>query len=91
MCNDGAAAISTLRPEINNVICALYQIEVMLYCYDGISVIGKTLQDSDKLGYVLRVKSGCRLIKYISRLTGRSLGKLGSELNSLRFTTRKSS
>ena len=72
------------------MIGALDKVEVMLYGNDGITTVNKSVEYSDKLGNILGMKAGCRLVKDLNGLVGRALGKLGRKLYSLRLAARKS-
>ena len=52
----------------------------------GIAVIGKFLQNIDKLMNIGKVKSCCRFVEYIDSFTRRAFAKFSRKFNSLRFT-----
>lgn len=64
-CHNCSATVTTIRSHVNNIVCCLNDIQVMLNYNNGISVIGQTLQDFYQLVYICKMKSGCRLIQNI--------------------------
>ena len=61
----------------------------MLDYNDGISAVGDTLENADKLCHVVGMQTRGRLIKDIDGLSRGAFCKLGGELHSLCLTARK--
>ena len=50
-----SAAVTAIRSHVNNIVCRLNDIQVMLNHNNGISVIGQTLQDLYQLVYISKM------------------------------------
>ena len=55
-CNNGPSAVAALRSDVDNVICCLYDIEVVFDDDNGISAIGQAVQDVNKLVDICKMK-----------------------------------
>ena len=89
--NYGSASVAALRSHINNVICNLNNVHIVLYDDYGISCLTKSLKYVDKSCNVCGMKPRSGLIKYIHRLSCSLSGKLGCKLNALCLASGKGS
>ena len=78
-----AAAVSRQRPEVDQPIGVLDQIEVVLDQYDGIAGVHKPMQHVHELRAVVERKPGSRLIEYVERAARRPFRQFGRQLDSL--------
>ena len=61
-----AASKTTLRPDIDRIICRFYHIQIVFYLHDRIAALRQPVKDFYKLVYVCKMQPRRRLIqKYI--------------------------
>ena len=85
--NDGAATVTTLRTDINNIVCRFDDIQIVFNNQNRISSICQALQNFNQLAYVLKVQTGSRLIQNVNGFARAAAGKLGCQLDTLCFAT----
>ena len=84
-----AAHIAAIGAKVDQVVCRLDYIQIMLNDQNGISHIHKALQHLDQLMDIRRVKSGGRLVQNIDGAARRYLCQLCCKLDALGFATGK--
>ena len=84
--NHGTAAQAALRPQIDDMICAFDDIQVMLDNEHGITRIHQTLQDHQQLPHILEMQPGSGLIQNIERFARLTTMQLACKLHALSFT-----
>src|SRR5262245_17494648 len=70
--DDLTAPLSPLRAQVNNIVCHLDDIQVMLNHHDGVSQSDKTAQNVEQFLYVMKMETGGRLIQNVEGLAGGS-------------------
>ena len=85
-CNDFATAIATLRAKVDDPICRLDDIKVVLDDDNRVAVIPKSMQHTQQVFDVVKVQSRCRLIKNIQGVSRVPFGEFAGELDALRLT-----
>ena len=65
-----AAAVPTLRTEVNQVIGGLDDIEIVLDDHDRVALFDQLLKYVHQLVHVRNMQSGCRLVENIDGLAG---------------------
>src|SRR3989339_597722 len=89
--NNSTTFISTLRTKINHVICSLYHVHVMFDDHNRIASIPQPQQHMDEPLGVGEMQTSGWFVKKIHSCPSSRLTQLCRQLNTLRFTTRKSS
>ena len=79
-CDDLSACISSFRPEIDDMVCRLDHIQIMLYHNDGILLFYEVIKDGYEFTYVMKVQTCRRLVEEIDSLTRGSLRKFPCDL-----------
>src|SRR5690606_11564648 len=75
--------------EVDDPVCRLDDVEVVLDYQHGIPAIGQSLQDLQQSLDVGKVKAGGRLVENVHRLAGRAAGELARELHALGLAARE--
>ena len=88
-CDDAPAATTTFWAEIDDVIGAFDDVEVVLDDDHALAVIDEATEHLQQAGDVLGVQAGGWFVEDVKGFTGRTLGKLGGELDALRLTAGK--
>ena len=86
--NDRSAAVSPFGTEVDDVVGALDNVQIVFNDNYGVACIAQALQNLKQLGNVGRVQTRGGLVKNIHRSAGGALGKLGGKLDALCLTTR---
>src|SRR4051794_15285613 len=84
-----AAAVTALRPEVDDPVGRLDDVEVVLDDEDRVADVDQTLQHTEEATHVLEVEAGGGLVEDVDGATGGALAELGRELHALRLTTRE--
>ena len=84
--DDLAAAISALRPEIDQPVAALDHFEVVFDDHEGVARVGEALEHREQLSDIVEVKSGGRFVEDVERVSGRPASEFAGELDPLRFS-----
>ena len=84
--NKIAALVSALRAKIDDIIRRLDDIEIVLNDNDGVAIVNQTIENTDELFNIIRMKTGRRLIKSIESLSIARSFQFISEFDTLRFT-----
>src|SRR4051812_15008182 len=87
--NDPATVRATFRPQVDNVVGALDDVDVVLNYDHCITHGDQSLQHVEQFVHVSEVKTGRRLVEYVDGSSGRAFGKFFGEFNSLSFATGK--
>ena len=72
--NDLSAAYPAFRPEIDNPVGRLNDLEVVLDDDDGISLIPELVKHLKELSDVVEMQAGRRLVEYIERRARTAFG-----------------
>ena len=88
-CDDAPAATTTFWAEIDDVIGAFDDVEVVLDDDHALAVIDEATEHLQQAGDVLGVQAGGWFVEDVEGFSGRTLGKLGGELDALRLTAGK--
>src|SRR5262249_21180165 len=86
--HDPAAFLAALRPQVDDPVRALNNVQVMFDYYYGIAERNKLMQHLEQPAYIFEMQAGGRLIQYVDCPARRSLGQLAGQLDSLGFATR---
>ena len=87
--HDGTAAAAALRAEVNDIIRALDDIEVMLDHDDRVACIDQLIQHLDKAVNIRHMQTSGGLVQNIDGLAGITAGQLIGKLDALGFAARK--
>ena len=68
-----AAVPATLWTHVNDMVCKLYNIQIVLYYYYCVSTINEPANHLHKDSDVFKVKTGSRFVKNIKGLAGIAL------------------
>ena len=82
-CNDTPTLVATFGAKVDNHVCCLDDIQIVLNDDNGVSVITQAVQDREQHLDVLEMQSRRRFVKYVERLSSVAFGKLKSELYAL--------
>ena len=83
------ALVAAFGPKIDDVICRLDDIQVVLDNDDGIACFHQLIEDPQQFADVIGMQTGGRFIKNIDRFTASSLAKFTGKLDALGFTARQ--
>ena len=83
--HDGTAAAAALRAEVNDIIRALDDIEVMLDHDDRVACIDQLIQHLDKAVNIRHMQTRGGLVQNIDGLAGITAGQLIGKLYTLGF------
>jgi hypothetical protein len=84
-----AAAPTCAGTELNEPVRFAHDLEIVLDDDDGISLVAQALEHADEAFGVGRVQTDRRLVENVER-SAKSVSELGREIDSLKFTARKS-
>ncbi len=87
--DDEAAGTAALGAEVDDVVGALDEVEVVFDDDDGVACIHQLLQHLDEAVDISHVKAGSRLVEDIHGLTRAAAGQLVGQLDTLRLAARK--
>lgn len=87
--DDGAAAAAALGAEVDDIVGAFDDVEIVLNDDDRIARINELIQHLDQTVDIGHMQAGGRLVKDIDGLPGIAAGQLIGQLDALRLTTRK--
>src|SRR5579872_7298755 len=87
---DAAASFAALRPEINDPVGLLDDVEVMLDDEHGVTKRHEALKNVEELANIIEVKTRRGLVENVERAASLALRKLAGELDALGFTAGKS-
>ena len=83
--DDPAAAVAALRPEVDDPVGGLDDVEVVLDDEDRVAAVDQPMEDLEQLLDVGEVEAGRRLVEDVQRPAGRPPRELGRELDALRL------
>src|SRR4051812_16456400 len=86
--DDAPAAIAALRPEVDDPVGGLDDIQVVLDHHHGVAGVAQALQHAEQHLDVVEMQAGGRLVQYVERAAGVALAELEGELHPLRFAAR---
>src|SRR5690606_39045674 len=81
--DDLASAVAALGHEVQQMVCDLDDVEVVLDHHDGVAVLDQLLKHLQQLARVLEVQAGRRLVQDVERLAGGAFRQLFRELDAL--------
>ena len=87
--DDDAAGTAALGAEVDDVVGALDEVEVVFDDDDGVACIHQLLQHLDEAVDISHVEAGSRLVENIHGLTRAAAGQLVGQLDTLRLAARK--
>ena len=87
--HDGAAPVAPFRPQVDQVVRRLDDVEIVLDDDDGIAAIDKALEDAEELVDVGRVQARRRFVEDVERAARRAARELRRELDALRLAARE--
>ena len=90
VCKKHSAVFSSFRSHVNNIICHLYHIQIMLDNDYRIPLVYQPFKHGHQYADVFKVKSCGRFVKNIDRFPRVAFGKFGSQLHTLALSARKS-
>jgi hypothetical protein len=88
--HETASPLAPFRPEIDDVIRRLDNVEVVLDDHDRIAVIHELVQDVEQLVSVIEVQPGRWLVEDVKSAAGPAARELLGELHALRLATAQS-
>src|SRR5690606_15125466 len=80
-----AAGVAAGRAEIDDVVGALYDVEVVLDDDHGVSGVHELLEDLEQPAHVLEVQARRRLVEHVQSAAGLRARELARELDTLRL------
>ena len=83
--DDPAAAVAALRPEVDDPVGGLDDVEVVLDDDDRVAAVDEAVEDLEQLLDVGEVQAGGRLVEDVQRPPRRPSRQLGRELDPLRL------
>ena len=86
---DCSATVTAFRANINDIICCLDHIQIMLNDHNCISSFGKTAQNLDQLVHIRKMKACRGFIQNIYGLPGASFTEFRGKLVTLSLSSRK--
>ena len=86
---DPAALFAALRPEINDPVRGLDDVQVVLDDNHRVAGVHKAVQHAQQLANVVEVQAGRRLVEDVHRPAGRLLYQFASQLDTLRLAAGK--
>ena len=84
--DDLTATRAAFRTQIDDPVCGLDNVQVVLDYDDRVAVVAQPMQHVEQLLNVGKVQAGGRLIKNIKRLAGVALGQLACQFDALSLT-----
>src|ERR1700729_2827842 len=85
-CADEAAAVfATFGTEVEDPVGVTNDVEVVLDDDDGVSQVGKAVEDLEELAHIVEVESGGGFVEEIKSAAGLPLGELAGKFHALRF------
>ena len=87
--DDPPAAVAALRPEVDDPVGGLDDVEVVLDDEDRVAAVDEPVEDLEQLLDVGEVEAGGRLVEDVERPAGRPPRELGRELDALRLAARQ--
>ncbi len=80
------AGIAALRAEINDPVCTVNHIQIMLNDKDGVALRHEAFEHTEKMANVLGVKPCRRLVQHIEGAPFGAASKFCSQLHALRLS-----
>ena len=87
--DDPAAAVAALRPEVDDPVGGLDDVEVVLDDEDRVAAVDQPVEHLEQLLDVGEVEAGRRLVEDVQRPAGRPPRQLGRQLDPLRLAARQ--
>src|SRR6516225_3598565 len=86
--DENAAIVTCLRPQIDQVICGLDDVQVMFDNDYGVASIDETMKNMQKCCDIIEMESGGGFVEYQERMTAALLllREMADEFQPLRFT-----
>ncbi len=75
--------------DVDNMVHGFYHVQVVFNCENRIAFFNQCLQNSEKLFYIVKMKSCSRLVQHVNSFAGRAFCKLGCKLDPLRLASRE--
>lgn len=85
-CQYLSSAPSSVRSKVNDVVCKLYHVKIVLDDDYGIAFVHELLYDVHENSYILEMQSCGRLVEYVERFPRVFFAQFGGEFHSLAFT-----
>ncbi len=83
--NEGPATIATFGSEIDEPVCGLDDVEVVLDHQDRVALLDQPGEHGEQSADVLEVQASGRLVEQIDRVAGGAFGQLRGQLDPLRL------
>ena len=83
LCNHSSPPVTAFRPDIDDIIRRLDDIQIMLNDNDRVAAVRQSSQNLDQFFHIGKMKACRRLVQNIDGLSGTSSGKLCSQLDAL--------
>lgn len=90
LCNHGSAFVTAFRTDIDDVICGLYHIQIVLDHNDCIPIFCQSVENLCQLMHIGKMQSRRRLVQNIDCLSRTSLTQLCCQLDTLGFSAGQS-
>ena len=87
--NNGAAAAAALGTQVNDIVCPLDDVQIMLNDNNRVAGFDQLIQHLNQTVYVGNVQTGGRLVQNIDGLPGVAARQLVCQLDALGFAARK--
>ena len=71
------ALVACAGAEVNEPVCALDEVKVVLYQDDAVARVHQSMKDAHEVGAVLEGQAGSRFVEYVERLSSGPLRELG--------------
>ena len=85
----GATAVSALRPQVDDIVGALDDIQVVLNDQHGVAPVAQSLENVQQVRHIVGVQAGGRLIQNVNGLSGTAACQLGGQLDPLSLAPRQ--
>ena len=83
---DFAATLTSLWAEVDDPVGCLDYVQVVLNHYDGIAVIGQTVQDFEQHFDILKMQAGRGFVENVQRAARVTFGQFQRQFDTLGFS-----
>ena len=83
--NDLPSPHAAVRPQIQNPIRRLDDVEIMLDYHHGVALVDEAVENFEELAHILEMEAGGRLVEDVERLSGGAAREFLGELDALRL------
>jgi hypothetical protein len=87
--DDLAALDAALRPQVEDPVGGLDDVEIMLDHDDGVALLDERVEDFEEFADVLEMQAGGGLVEDVQRVAGRAAREFLGELDALRLAARE--